>query len=261
MGAPVSRTSAHLARAVVLAAVAAGVGRLATSDAYASYVRPGMRIPLLVTAAVLFVLAVSNAWALGDPVDPAGEHEHGGGTSDGDHDHDHHAFPWVGALLLVPIACIAVVPILPLGSGAVTERRANVLAAGAGRADPAPEALGEGELTLLDFMTRVVTAPDRPFTEPVALTGFVASTSEADDEFVLGRFVMSCCAADAQPVLATVRWDGPSPPKDAWVEVTGTQVPAPPGLTDTERADPANVVIDATEVRQVEQPAHPYLTA
>jgi uncharacterized repeat protein (TIGR03943 family) len=107
----------------------------------------------------------------------------------------------------------------------------------------------------------VVTVPDRPFTEPVELTGFVASTSDDDDGFVLGRFVMSCCAADAQPVLVTVRWNGTPPTKDSWVQVTGTQVPAPPGLTATERADPANVVIGATEVRPVEQPAHPYLTA
>jgi uncharacterized repeat protein (TIGR03943 family) len=243
-----------MARAVVLAAIAAGIGRLATSGAYAAYVRPGMRIPLLVSAVVLFVLALSSAWSVGTPA----AHGH----DDHDHDHDHGGFPWVGALLLVPIVCIAIVPILPLGSGAVTERRANVLAAGAGSSGTAPSPVtGSGELTLLDFMTRVVTAPDAPFTEPVTVTGFVASTSKADGEFVLGRFVMSCCAADAQPVLVTVRADGRLPRKDAWVEVTGRQVPAPDGLSAEERADPANVVIDATDVRRVPQPEHPYLNA
>lgn len=259
-----SRNAAHVARAAVLAAVSAGIARLAVGGAYTAYVRPGMRIPLLLSAAVLLVLAVASALAVGD--DPGAEHDHdhrpGSDDHDHGHDHGHGAFPRVGALLVIPIVCVAMVEILPLGSGAVTERRANVLAADAGVSTAAPPAsAASGELTLLDFMTRVVTLPDQPFTEPVTVTGFVASTSKGDGAFVLGRFVMSCCAADAQPVLVTVRTDGPLPEKDSWVEVTGTQVPAPADLTATERAEPEHIVIDATDVQPVAQPAHPYLTA
>lgn len=250
MAAAVSRRAGQVLQAIVLAALAAGIGRLATSGNYVAYVRPGMRTPLLLSAAVLFVLAVTMAWFAGDHPAPADDH---------DKDHDHGAFPRIGAWLLVPILCIAVVPILPLGSGAVTERRANVVPDAGSAPTPAP--LGSGELTLLDYVTRVVTQPDHPFTGPVTLTGFVASTSPDDDEFVLGRFVMSCCAADAQPVLVTVRSTGKLPRKDSWVQVTGTQVVVPPDLSDEERADPANVVIDASDVERVAQPDQPYLNA
>ena len=255
---------ALLAQAAVLAAVAAAIGRLATTGTYAAYVRPGMRLPLLASAAVLFVLAASKAWAAGDrrpDHDPTNDED--AASDHHDHDHDHARFPRIGAWLLVPIACLAAIPILPLGSGAVSERRANVVVARTAadaRATPPPQ-LAEGEVTLLDFMTRVVTLPDQPFTEPVTVTGFVASRSPSAGEFVLGRFVMSCCAADAQPVLITVRTDGPLPRKDAWVRVTGTQVPAAVDLTDAERAEPSNIVLEASDVEPVEQPDQPYLVA
>lgn len=249
-----SRRAGPLLQAVVLGALAAGIGRLATSGNHLAYVRPGMRGPLLLSASVLFVLALTMAWFAGERAEPADRP-----AVDPAHGHDHGAFPKVGIWLLVPIACIAVVPILPLGSSAVTERRVNVIPSGGATATPPP--LGSGELTLLDYVTRVSTQPDHPFLEPVTLTGFVASTSPDDDSFVLGRFVMSCCAADAQPVLITVRSPEKLPPKDAWVQVTGTQVGAPTDLPEAKRADPANLVVAATEVERVRQPDEPYLTA
>ena len=53
------------------------------------------------------------------------------------------------------------------------------------------------------------------------LVGFVAPAKA--DGFVVARYSIACCAADALAATAqVVRLDGPSPARDTWVEVEGT---------------------------------------
>ena len=54
----------------------------------------------------------------------------------------------------------------------------------------------------------------------VRLVGFVGPTE--DGGFLVARYSIACCAADALAATALVTgWAGPVPPRDAWVEVTG----------------------------------------
>jgi uncharacterized repeat protein (TIGR03943 family) len=259
----VNRSLALTKRSIVLAVLAAGIARLALTDAYLAYVKPGMRIPLLVSAAVIFVLALAGASAAdaeGDEDEHDG-HDHEGQEHDG---HVHHTLPRIGYWLLVPVVCMAVVPIFPLGADATKDRDANAVA-GDARLAVAPDDAGEeqvdgGEVALLDFVSRTINDPDNPFTEPVTLVGFVTADSEITDGFVLARFVMSCCAADAQPLLVRIRHDGEVPELDSWVEVTGTHVPAPTDLPEGERPFTRNIVLEADEVVPIDQPAEPYET-
>jgi uncharacterized repeat protein (TIGR03943 family) len=268
----VSRSLALTKRSIVLAVLAAGIARLALTDAYLAYVKPGMRIPLLVSAAIIFVLALSGATAADDE---GAEDGHGaspdgyGHGHDHDHDHDghvHHTLPRIGYWLLVPVVCMAVVPIFPLGSDATKDRDANAVAGDARLAaspeadDPDGAGVDGGEVTLLDFVSRSINDPANPFPEPVTLVGFVTADDEITDGFVLARFVMSCCAADAQPLLVRIRYDGAVPELDSWVEVTGTHVPAPEDLPEGERPFTRNIVLDADEVVPIDQPAEPYET-
>lgn len=40
--------------------------------------------------------------------------------------------------------------------------------------------------------------------------------------FQLARLVITCCAADAQPIVAQVLTSAAPPARDTWVTVTGT---------------------------------------
>ena len=69
------------------------------------------------------------------------------------------------------------------------------------------------------------------------------------DEFILTRFIVSCCVADALSV--EVRVVGTPPGRfeqDQWVRVTGTFYPVG-----------HDVVVDASQVQPIPQPDNPYL--
>jgi uncharacterized repeat protein (TIGR03943 family) len=88
------------------------------------------------------------------------------------------------------------------------------------------------------------------------VVGFVTpSDTDPDDVFYVSRFVITCCAVDAQPVGVPVYLPGwqDQVAADDWVEVTG-------GF-DTNRSsssqDPVALVPD--DVTTVGQPSDPYL--
>ena len=277
-------------RALVLAVLAGGIARLALTDAHLAYVQPSMRLPLLVSVVVIGVLAASSA-NRADQVREAeldaraegehdeGEHhesdEHAGRDAHrvdvDDHGHAHRghpALPRIGWWLIAPVVCIALVPIVPLGADAVGDRASNEVLgrSGDGEAGPAGSdgvdedgrSVDGGEVTLLDFVSRTVNDPTNPYPEPVTLVGFVTDDPTVTDGFVLGRFVVSCCAADALPLLVRIDWAGDVPPRDTWVEVTGDHVPAPADLPQGERPEVANIVVRATEVVPIPEPSQPY---
>lgn len=248
-------------RAVLLAVLAGGLIRLSATDAYLAYVKAGMRIPLLVSVAVLGALALASASAA-DRDEPADGHDHDDGH---DHEgHDHAVLPRIGWWLLAPVVCIALVPLNPLGADAVGDRRVNEVSARQTTSltadDLAARAVDGGQVTLLEFVSQVVNDPANPFTEPVTMIGFVTEDPTVTDGFVLGRFVMSCCAADAAPLLVRISWDGEVPPRDTWVEVTGTHVPAAAGTADADRVLTANIHLEADDVTEIPQPSDPYET-
>jgi len=84
----------------------------------------------------------------------------------------------------------------------------------------------------------------------VRLSGFVVPGS--DGSFTLTRFVISCCAVDAQPVGLGVVTDGTVPDEDQWVTVTGALAANPDQAAD------ARIVIKASTVKKIAQPKDPY---
>ncbi|WP_420369658.1 TIGR03943 family putative permease subunit [Curtobacterium sp. L1-20] len=84
----------------------------------------------------------------------------------------------------------------------------------------------------------------------VRLSGFVVPG--ADGSFTLTRFVISCCAVDAQPVGLVVRTDGAVPDADQWVTVRGKLAANP------DQSASARIVIRAASVERIDQPSDPY---
>lgn len=84
----------------------------------------------------------------------------------------------------------------------------------------------------------------------VRLSGFVVPGSGGS--FTLTRFVISCCAVDAQPVGLGVVTDGAVPDEDQWVTVIGKLAANPDQSAD------ARIVIRAATVQKIAQPDDPY---
>lgn len=85
----------------------------------------------------------------------------------------------------------------------------------------------------------------------LTLTGFVVPSNGG--QFTLTRFVISCCAVDAQPVgVEVLPRDGAVQSSGAWVQVTGALVANPDVAASNQ------LVIRPTNVRVVAQPKDPY---
>jgi uncharacterized repeat protein (TIGR03943 family) len=89
----------------------------------------------------------------------------------------------------------------------------------------------------------------------VELSGFVVPGD--DGSFTLTRFVISCCAVDAQPVgLGVVTGDGDGtgavPDEGQWVTVRGALAANPDQSAD------ARIVVKAAKVTDIAQPEDPY---
>ena len=91
--------------------------------------------------------------------------------------------------------------------------------------------------------------------KPVNTIGVVNPSPHSDDVFLLTRFVVTCCAVDAQPVSIPVYQPGwqDTLGVDSWVRVEGGFQPAPPGVIDTP------VVVVPVQISEEEVPREPYL--
>jgi uncharacterized repeat protein (TIGR03943 family) len=154
------------------------------------------------------------------------------------------------ALLLIPVVVVAASPVTSLGTFAV-DRRASFASAFVSSS----EDISSGELSLADVAgaTRVpelMNALVARAGSQVSFVGFVdRDEGMPADEFMLTRFMISCCVADALTVQ--VRVTGAPPGEfeaDDWVRVTGALYPV-------ER----EVIVDASRVVSVPRPNDPYL--
>lgn len=92
--------------------------------------------------------------------------------------------------------------------------------------------------------------------KPVNVVGFItADQSDPQNVFYVSRFIVTCCAVDAQPVGVPVYLENwPSTLElDEWVQVTGE--------FDTNRSSSSNqpLAVIPDEVVPTEQPSDPYL--
>jgi uncharacterized repeat protein (TIGR03943 family) len=153
------------------------------------------------------------------------------------------------ALIVVPVIVVLALPPAALGSYAASRRSA--LTAGI----VPSEDLSSGTLTLVDVAAGMWSPEARKQLASragtqVTFVGFVTRRSgSAADEFVLTRFLVSCCVADALSVQVRVVGAPPGEfAQDQWVKVTGSLYPL-----GTE------VLVEASSVEPVRRPAQPYL--
>ena len=112
------------------------------------------------------------------------------------------------------------------------------------------------ERTIVDWIRtlNVYPEPDAYTDQPVKVSGFVVHMPDwPDDYFMIARFVLTCCAADAYPVGLPVALPAgtPLPEADSWLEVTGTIAT---GTLDGKR----QLTINNPQIRTIPEPRNPY---
>ena len=229
-------------RSVLLVVLGATAVWLWWSGEALNYVRPGLA-PFLLAGGVVVVLL-----GLLPPLGLLGEQA--ASHADG---HRHKAR--VGWLLLVPVLVVMLVQPAALGSYAVSSRSVVPGGGGDGQYPPlAAPVRGAVPMSMAEFVTRAVRDPGQSLAGVrVRLVGFVAPSEGHEGGYRLSRFVIFCCAADAEALQAVVRGDSAPRDRDQWLEVEGTWLPRPAAVDDPNPPPPA---LHADVVRTV-APAHP----
>jgi uncharacterized repeat protein (TIGR03943 family) len=209
-----------------------------------NYVRPGLVTWLGVGGVVVVLLGLLP------PLGLLGKETAAGQTS-GHHQHRGR----VGWLLLVPVLVVMLVQPAALGSYAVSGRSA-VPGGGDGGFEPlAAPVRGAVPMSMAEFVTRAVRDPSQSLAGVrVRLTGFVAPSPGGG--YRLTRFVIFCCAADAEALQAVVRGDRTPRARDQWLEVEGTWLSRPVAAEDDPSPPPP--ALQVASVRPVAPVRPPY---
>lgn len=163
----------------------------------------------------------------------------------------------LGAALVVTLVAVALVVLPPavLSSATASTRGlgAAVTTTGSVRTDGATT-----KYTVLDWASKLRASTDIGSyeNESVDVTGFVSpSPDDPDDTFYVTRFVITCCAVDAQPVGVPVyapAWKD-SLEANQWVRIQGAFA------TNPSAASSATIALVPRAVSKIDQPHDPYL--
>ena len=188
------------------------------------------------------------------PHAPEPEHRH-------DHGHDHaegSAAPVWGLLLVaVPLALGVLIPAKPLGTAAIANKGINTTAPlTAGGGAPVQLELASTDRTVLDWVRAFNYASDPAdyAGQAADVIGFVYhGAGLPEGQFLVSRFAVTCCAADATAVGLIVAWPEAAGLADnGWVRVRGSMAVGTLGGRPTP-------LIQAEQVAGVAEPDQPYL--
>lgn len=246
-----------IAKVVVLLSLGLFLGSRLLNGTLSFYIHPRFNALTLLTAVafILIALIYARQSLVANKDEHAHEHEHAH-----DHEHHEHDLSWLGlAILALPVILGLVVQPRPLGAAALGNREINVSGfSSASAADgrqltvvPPP-----GERNILDwlYLFQRANEPTELDGQEVRVVGFVYRDDRfGSDQFMVSRYTVSCCVADAAPIGLIVRWpQTPDLRADEWVEVSGRlQAATFAGVTIP--------VLAAEAVTKTEPPAQPYL--
>jgi putative membrane protein len=209
-----------------------------------------------IAATVLLLLGVASVVGL---LRRPAHHDHDESCGCG-HDHAHdghghsHGVSWgTLGIIALPLLLGTLVPSRPLGAEAIDGNLSMTAASAATVTEFMPDPL---KRNVLDWLRAFNSAED--YNElnglPADVVGFVyREPTFAADTFMLARFTVSCCVADASAIGIPVLWpEGADVQQNTWLRVQG----------DFQVGDfrgEAVPVLHAKTVETMEQPEHPYL--
>jgi uncharacterized repeat protein (TIGR03943 family) len=200
---------------------------VAITGRYRSFVKPSMGIWLLMSGILLTAISTLKLLRSQPEPDGHGDHEGHEGHEGLSHSHGHaHGIPAVAALLVLPVAALFVMGPRTLGSFAAS--RAATAPPPIDQTEFVPLAAGPdgaAEVTLIDVWYRANYDEKNSLSrQPLRMIGFVAPDPDAENPnaFLLTRFRIGCCAADALPVQIRILDPSARIAADQWVEVSGS---------------------------------------
>lgn len=237
----------------LIAAISAVALWLAASGQLVLYIHPRYIVFTVIMAAIALVLVVAAVASAAsrrrrDEEVPVSRRERALGLT---------AAAIAGAFVIGML----VIPPATLSTATAEQRQINATAADLDALDDAAEAddAAVARFTVREWSGILRQTSDLGFfaDKPVTdLVGFVApDPDDPENVFYVSRFVITCCAVDAQPLGVPVHQPGWQDdfPVDSWVSVTG-EFGANPSASSLQ---PLVVLPDAIEA--VEQPSEPYL--
>lgn len=182
------------------------------------------------------------------------DHDHVHGH---DHDHNHGArpAPWNLLWLALPLVLGLLVPARPLGSDLAANK--GVTLGGAltgGSSQPAQLVAAPDERNVLDWLRLFNASADlTPYLgESANVIGFVYPDPRLPEGyFLVARFSVACCVADAFAIGMAVAWSEELPP-DQWVNVRG-----PVQVLEVD-GQPVPLIL-AERIDLIAEPAQPYI--
>jgi uncharacterized repeat protein (TIGR03943 family) len=214
---------------------------------------------LILLAATGFILVGASYYRRPKHSHPEDEHEEGTHVHEDHHHHDHSHLSWFGLLIiLLPLVLGWLVPPKPLGASAFSNREINVGNLQSVAPPGSSERMGliSGEKNILDWLVDIQNSasPDDLSGQKARVIGFVYRDERfGASQFLVGRFIVSCCVADASPIGLIVQGEEAADfEDDQWIEISGH---FETGMFEGEETP--ILIIDTIEA--IEPPAQPYL--
>lgn len=238
----------NLKIALILAGFCAYPIMLASQSKLTLYIHPRYSLFTVIMCAIGLVLAIASAVeALQNT------------TSNKEHDRGKRKLNIVNSLSVLLLAVALIVPPQTLQSAAADLKQSNPATASyTTRPSRCAVPSKDYKATLNDWkiLTSECATPNKYTGQNVDLIGFVYRPKDKflqDNTFYVSRFVMSCCAVDAEPVMLLVEkdnWDDQLRVDD-WIRVTGT-------LSYEISGGAQQLVIKPRSIKKIPQPKDPY---
>ena len=213
------------------------------------YIHPRYNLFTLVMAAIGVSLMAIAFFV------PTKGHSHAGHK----HAKGHSIMEWLSlGLVAVVVAIAMVLPPTTLSSYTAENRSFGTVATSlaADAIDVESTTSGFENLTVRDWASLLIQTQDPSFFrgKPFSALGTITDSGDPD-VFFLTRFVVTCCAVDAQPVSIPVYYPGWSDEfaVDSWVTVNGGFQVLP------QIAEPGNLAVVPGDIVEEEVPREPYL--
>jgi len=181
----------------------------------------------------------------------------GSGTEEGPREHERGSSPWRLAIVTIPLAIGVLIPARPLTASAVQDKgiTAAVPVTIAGKTGiQFGQAADARDILQWNGLFNSDTDPGSYLGQQANVIGFVYHDARlTDGQFLVARFALVCCPADAFAVVMVVNWPaGASLPTNQWVKVKGP-------VQSTHLNGQTLPLIQATSVQPVDPPAEAYL--
>lgn len=248
-------------------AVIAGLGMyfayIYLTGKWAYYIDPRFQWLSIVAVAIFGFLAVSFIGETTHEHSHNHDHEHEHHDHQHDHDdHDHahnHSAVWPVIIVAIPLLLGVLMPAKPLGANAIDARGIDTDFSSVSLSNSSSKSLTivPSERNVLDWARAFAssTNPAEFNGQEANVVGFVYRDGRFDDgHFMVARFTLTCCVADALAIGVVVRnpEDATSFATDSWVKIEGY-------FQETEFDGNLIPVLFAEKITPVEQPDQPYL--